>query len=267
MAQEDLLKNNTEHLPGRLTDVPKRLEPPGFWVEHIPFVFYLAPRLRPSLIVELGTHSGNSFFAFCQAVKKNGLRTECYAVDTWLGDKHSGNYVEDVYHDVSNYKNENYPDNTFLMRMTFDEALIHFKDGSIDLLHIDGLHTYEGVKHDFENWMPKLSAKGVVLFHDTQIKMKDFGVWKFWEEIRKIYPSFEFYHGCGLGVLAVGKSVPHEVSGFINDVSKSAEYRRTFEKEGKEVYKLYKKNQIKRNLNSIFSIHRIIARRLNRMFR
>jgi hypothetical protein len=245
---------------------PKRLEFPKFWVEHIPFVFYLVPRLKPLLIVELGTHSGNSFFAFCQAVKENELPAKCYTVDTWLGDKHTGYYYEDVYKSVVRHQQENYPDISILLRMTFDDALNHFKDGSIDLLHIDGLHTYEGVKRDFEQWLPKLSEKAVVLFHDTQIKMKDFGVWRFWEEISKKYPSFEFHHGCGLGVLAVGKSVPSEVLQFIEDAGTSDKHRHFFEEEGKKVYTLYKKLQIRRNINSIFSIHRIIARRLKRIF-
>ncbi|WP_342479224.1 class I SAM-dependent methyltransferase [Paenibacillus sp. FSL H7-0350] len=65
-----------------------------------------------------------------------------------------------------------------LLRMTFDEAVGTFEDNSIDLLHIDGLHTYEAIKHDYECWLPKLADNSVVLFHDITVRMDDFGVYQ-----------------------------------------------------------------------------------------
>ena len=39
-------------------------------------------------------------------------------------------------------------------------------------------HAHEAAKGDFERWLPKLSARGVILFHDTNEHRKDFGVWR-----------------------------------------------------------------------------------------
>ena len=176
------------------------------WVGHIPFAAWLITELKPKIFVELGTHTGTSFMAFCQTVKTNGLDTSCYAVDTWQGDEHAGFYDESVFEDVSQYLQGRYATFAQLLRMTFDEATSYFSDGSIDLLHIDGLHTYEAVKHDFETWLPKLSDRGIVLFHDINVRERNFGVWRLWEELTTLYPGYAFKHSHGLGVLLVGKS-------------------------------------------------------------
>lgn len=187
--------------PERLTDVPS-------WHEHIPFAFWCLEALRPRTFVELGTHRGDSYCAFCQGVVRLGLSTRCYAVDTWKGDPHAGYYGEDVYQELRRHHDERYARFSTLVRCTFDEAVSSFPDGSIDLLHVDGLHTREAVQHDFETWLPKLSRAAVVLFHDTAVRAPGFGVWKFWEEVSARYRHFSFLHGHGLGVLLVGDEPP-----------------------------------------------------------
>ena len=196
---------------------PKRIVEPTGWVGHIPLAFWIIEVVKPSVFVELGTHSGNSYFAFCQSVLSNLLPTKCYAVDTWEGDEHAGFYDNSVYTEVVSYNKSQYDIFSRLLRMTFDNALSFFSDHSIDLLHIDGLHTYEAVKHDFESWLPKLSHCGVVLFHDINVKDRNFGVWKFWEEISTQYPHIAFDHSSGLGVLIVGTEQNPAITKIINE--------------------------------------------------
>lgn len=183
---------------------------PSAWIEHAPFAFWLIGALRPRTVVELGVHHGFSYFVFCQAVQRLHLDARCFGIDTWRGDEHAGFYGDDVYDEVCGH-NRRYDGFSRLIRSEFADACGQFANGSIDLLHIDGCHTYESVKRDFESWLPKLSRRGIVLFHDTAEYGNGFGVHLLWDELRRRYPHFEFRHGHGLGVLGVGTQIPADV--------------------------------------------------------
>lgn len=181
------------------------------WLEHTPFAAWLMEAARPSTLVELGTHRAVSFMAFCQAARRLPVPPRCYAVDTWQGDEHAGAYGEEIFDSVQALA-RGHEGIAELLRMRFDEALSRFPDGSVDILHIDGFHTYEAVSEDFRTWLPKMSRRGIVLFHDTEVRERDFGVWRFWAEVSADRPGFNFLHGYGLGVLAVGEEVPEAVA-------------------------------------------------------
>ena len=192
--------------------------PPTGWGRHIPFMFFLMASLRPRRFVELGSHYGASFFAACQAIAELNLRTQAIAIDLWTGDQHAGAYDESVYKYFCDTLESKYSRFAEIIRMDFNFAVDRFEDTSIDLLHIDGLHTYEAVKNDYETWRKKLTPNGVILFHDTRVYRDDFGVWTLWEEIKTDALSFEFKHEHGLGILAFGSPDTNPIAAWIKSI-------------------------------------------------
>ena len=172
------------------------------WSGHRHFAYDLVRFTRPKKIVELGTHYGCSFFLFLQAVKDFNINTELYAIDTWKGDEHAGFYGEEVYTIVCETISKFYSSQSSkLLRMTFDDALNEFPDNSIEMLHIDGFHSYDAVKYDYETWFDKLAPNGIVLFHDVSPD-PGYGSADYWKEIKLTTPYIEFLdHSFGLGVL------------------------------------------------------------------
>ena len=81
-------------------------------------------------------------------------------------------------------------------------------DDSVDFLFIDGDHTYEGVKKDFDMYHPMVREGGIVAFHDIRPGPLGLvgGVPDFWKEVSARYQSKVIVdpsgqHGCGIGVL------------------------------------------------------------------
>ena len=59
-------------------------------------------------------------------------------------------------------------------------------ENDIDLLHIDGDHSYQGVKADYENYKGMVRPGGVIVFHDI-FGIED--VNRLWEEVKRNYPK------------------------------------------------------------------------------
>ena len=65
------------------------------------------------------------------------------------------------------------------------------EEDKLDILHIDGDHSYEGVKSDFLTYSPLVKKGGLVIFHDICEHAAETGcnVRKFWLELLETCPK------------------------------------------------------------------------------
>lgn len=185
--------------------------PPSNWACHVPFARKLIAQLEPMLIVELGVYQGGSLFRMAQICQDLKLPTRFLGVDAWQGDHFIGWFGksgEEIYRAVS-HQAATIP-SVAIYRGSFDKARLMFQlRGLIDILHIDGSHSYEQVKHDFENWLPYLRPGGQVWLHDALKLGKgpgglDFGVKRFFHELADSgYQVALDPLDCGLGVVFI----------------------------------------------------------------
>jgi predicted O-methyltransferase YrrM len=166
--------------------------------------------IEPRIIVEIGTDLGGTLFVLTRAassdaviisvdlprwhLKSRSALFEAFAHDEQRilvvrGDSHSAAIVDKVAKSL---------------------------DGrEIDLLFIDGDHSYEGVKTDFKTYMRFVKNGGMIAFHDINPdNYSKFGggepkggeVYRFWDETKRRFRHIEFIEtpgqdGFGIGIL------------------------------------------------------------------
>jgi predicted O-methyltransferase YrrM len=169
--------------------------------------------MKPETVVEIGSSRGYSTCALSLACRENG-RGKVYAIDP-----HDSNiFTEGGFEGPENFEfllsrlkdYELTPDWCEVIRARSLDASQTW-DKPIDLLFIDGDHSYEGVKGDFEMFRPWLRQHSVVAFHDSMWgfrptrgdgsphTLEGLGVSRFLDELRQ-----EGYHSvsldCGPGL-------------------------------------------------------------------
>jgi len=104
-----------------------------------------------------------------------------------------------------------------IIRTTSDEALKEW-NLPIDMLFIDGDHSYEGVRHDWESFSPFLTEFGVTIFHDTiwdlipvspdhPLHRPDMGAPRFVDDLRNEgYPVLTIDKDFGVSIVQRAKS-------------------------------------------------------------
>jgi hypothetical protein len=198
----------------------------------------------------MGVHNGTSYFAACEAVKQLQINTKCYALDHWQGDNQAGIFDNSIFDKfIENHKS--YEDFSEYIKDDFENAMKKIDDNSIELLHIDGFHTYTAVENDFNLAMQKIDKqKGIILLHDINEYQITFGVNKFWESLKEKFKFFQFNHGHGLGVIFIGTEIKTELLDrfYLNDAKKNIVFRNLFELLGQRVELFAENKMVKEKL-------------------
>jgi hypothetical protein len=169
------------------------------WLGLEGLAYQIVRHYRPKVIVELGTHMGLSALAMGLALRDLGEGGKLFAVDSWEGDPQAGLYGDAVYRTFLQRCDQLKLGETIVpLKMYFDEARDKVAT-PIDLLHIDGLHTWDAVNHDWETFGPLVRPGGLVMFHDVNTVFDD--VRRFWAGLSNTHESHTVPYSNGLGII------------------------------------------------------------------
>lgn len=151
--------------------------------------------------MEIGTYGGGSFLTLCEVANDNAT---LISMDLWAK----------PYNDPELKKQA-------LKSMGKDNQIIHIykgdsheiqaiqwtngtlQDNKLDYLFIDGDHSYEGVKKDFNDYSPFVKKGGIIMFHDI-LEGKGAAVNQLWDEIKSEYASKEIIENRSQGWAGIG---------------------------------------------------------------
>ena len=169
--------------------------------EEIERLFLKVCEIQPRKILEIGTAKGGALYLWLQAAQEDAT---IVSVDLPFGE-FGGGYLPCR---IPFYQAFTKPTQTLhLVRenshslSTLETTQRLFEGEKIDFLFIDGDHTYEGVKQDFEFYSPMVKEGGLIAFHDVlpRTDIPEIQVAPFWDEVRKNYESWEFIGSEGSG--------------------------------------------------------------------
>jgi len=169
-----------------------------FWMIQIPseikWLLTKVVAVKPKVVVEIGTRMGGTLFLFTKVAANPAT-----IVSIDFPDGHGGGYLKSR---EKFYKSFALP----LQQLHLIKGDSHSKETiqrlqevlsgrQIDFLFIDGDHSYEGVKMDFEMYSPLVRSGGLVAFHDNKPTKENSwsGVIPFWNEIKTKTKATEFF--------------------------------------------------------------------------
>jgi predicted O-methyltransferase YrrM len=205
---------------------PYRLRALQLRPEFETFVRFLADQ-RPRTVLEIGLFLGGTLYVWARGV---GSTERLVSVDqpVWTDRTHSRR--SELYPTFSETAEIDVVYGNSHSKRTASEIADRFEE-SVDFLFVDGDHTYEGVKEDFETYRQLVGDGGIVAFHDIKrhavdrdekrarlrqvddledrhvsVGASEWGVSEFWDDVKTEYDTREFVThpkqmGAGIGVI------------------------------------------------------------------
>jgi predicted O-methyltransferase YrrM len=122
-----------------------------------------AERTGRVCLVELGSHQGRSALAASIGLRDGGGRGHLFAIDPFSDPAEGDRNLQLL---SRNLERAGVSELVEVVRAPSTTAVDRFTDKSVDLLFVDGDHSFEAVCLDILRWTPKLAAGAVVGFND-----------------------------------------------------------------------------------------------------
>ena len=142
------------------------------WFDFADFYDYIVSRFDDAVFVEIGTWKGASIKYLAQEVRDTGKNIRLYGVDTFKGTtgEPTQQMDEAVLKDVlyETYLKNIESVKAYVTTIIGDSHEVHkrFEERSLDVVFIDGDHSYEALLLDLAGWYPKVKQGGIIAGHD-----------------------------------------------------------------------------------------------------
>jgi cephalosporin hydroxylase len=167
----------------------------------------LVNRMKPKIILEIGTANGGTLFLLSRLSTENAtIISVSLPVNPYI---EGINYKPTLFFKSfsPNTQHMNIIKGNSHQKKVLNKVKKILKGRKIDLLFIDGDHTYNGVKQDFQMYSPMVKKGGIIAFHDiVEVPEDNVEVNKFWNEIKTEYEHREIVEdweqgNCGIGII------------------------------------------------------------------
>jgi predicted O-methyltransferase YrrM len=166
-------------------------------------------RHRPRVVVEIGTYLGGTLSCWAAVSRPDAVIISVDMTGKVEGlaepDGRAGNIARIRQRLTPGQRLVEIIGNSHLPE-TLDQLRTALAGASIDVLWVDGDHSYEGVSRDTEMYAPLVRAGGLIAFHDIHhsVLFPSFGSPAHWREIKAARRTDEFIgdrsEGSGMGI-------------------------------------------------------------------